>query len=353
MKKMRSGARDILNNGTVIPAIPLDLDKNRKFDEKRQRALVRYYLAAGAGGIAAAVHTTQFAIRNPGIDLFDTVVETVMDEIGRFEKENGKTIVKITGVCGKTEQALSEARIAGTAGADAVLLSPGGLADLSEDEMIKRTAAVAGIMPIIGFYLQPAAGGRIFSADYWTRLSDIEGVAAIKCAPFDRYKTIELVRGVALSERRGEIALYTGNDDNILADLLARYEFNVNGKTVEKRFVGGLLGHWAVWTKTAVDIFERARICKNKESVPAQLLALNIKITDANAAFFDAANGYAGCIPGIHEVLRRQGLLEGIWCLDPNETLSPGQYEQIDRVYNDYFELNDDDFVKSNLHKWL
>ena len=353
MKKMRGKAKDILNNGTVIPAIPLALDQNGKFDENRQRTLVRYYLNAGAGGVAVGVHTTQFAIRDPGVDLFHAVVETVLDEIGRFENKNGKTVVKIAGVCGKTGQALAEARFAAGAGADAVLLSPGGLADLSEDEMIGRTAAVADIMPVIGFYLQPAAGGRIFSAGYWKRLSDIEGVAAIKCAPFDRYRTTELVRGVAHSGRCGEIALYTGNDDNILADLLTRYEFDVNSEKVEKRFVGGLLGHWAVWTKTAVDIFEKVREYKAAEHIPAELLTLGAKITDANAAFFDAANGYAGCIPGIHEVLRRQGLFESVRCLNPDETLSSGQYEEIDRVYGEYPELNDDDFVKSNLDKWL
>ena len=350
---MRDKAKHILNEGAMIPAIPLALDKNRKFDEKKQRTLIRYYLDAGAGGIAVGVHTTQFKIRDPGIDLFHVVVETVLDEIGRFEQKNGKTIVKIAGVCGKTEQALSEARFAAKKGADAVLLSPGGLMDLSEDEMIERTAAVACVTGVIGFYLQPAAGGRIFSAGYWKRLSDIEGVAAIKCAPFDRYRTTELARGVACSKRCGEIALYTGNDDNILADLLTTYEFEIDGKKVEKRFAGGLLGHWAVWTKTAADIFERVRQCRTRGHIPADLLKLGIKITDANSAFFDAANGYAGCIPGIHEVLRRQGIFEGVWCLDPSETLSVGQYEEIDRVYREYPELNDDDFVRSNLHKWL
>jgi dihydrodipicolinate synthase/N-acetylneuraminate lyase len=222
--------------------------------------------------------------------------------------------------------------------------------------MLERTKIIAGIMPVMGFYLQPAVGGRIFSADYWRRLSDIDGVVAIKCAPFNRYQTIELVRGVAMSERRDEIALYTGNDDNIIADLITDYEVNVNGKKVIKRFVGGLLGHWAVWTKAVADMFEKVQKYKNGESSDlelAELLMLNVKITDANAAFFDAANGYAGCIPGIHEVLRRQGIFEGIWCINPNETLSPGQSAEIDRVYAEYPELNDDDFVKAHLHEWL
>ena len=353
MKLIRSEARDILNNGAVIPAIPLALDENRKFDEKRQRTLVRYYLNAGAGGIAVAVHTTQFEIRLPEINLFHDVAQTVLDEIGLFEKKNNKIIVKIVGVCGKTEQALTETRFAAEINADAVLLSPGGLADLSEDEMIGRTKIVAEIMPVVGFYLQPAVGGRIFSADYWKRLSDIDGVIAIKCAPFNRYQTIELIRGVAMSERCDEIALYTGNDDNIIIDLLTKYEINIHGKKVIKHFAGGLLGHWAVWTKTVVDLFEKIKKYRDKENIPSELLSLAVKITDANAAFFDAANGYAGCIPGIHEVLRRQGIFENILCLNPNETLSPGQSSEIDRVYADYPELNDDDFVKSHLHEWL
>jgi len=350
---MREKARKILNNGAVIPAVPLALNERREFDEKRQRTLIKYYLHAGAEGIAVAVHSTQFEIRLPEINLFYTVVKTVLDEVQLFEQRQNKTIVKIIGVCGKVEQAAAEANFARDVGADAVLLSPGGLPDLSEDEMLERTGAVAKIMPVVGFYLQPAVGGRVFSAGYWKRLSDIDGVVAIKCAPFNRYQTLELVRGVALSERRDKVALYTGNDDNILLDLITKYEFNVNGQKVEKRFVGGLLGHWAVWTKSAVDMFEKLREYKDGRDIPAELLTLNAKITDANAAFFDAANNYAGCIPGIHEVLRRQGILEGIWCINPNEKLSPGQAEQIDRVYADYPELNDDAFVKSNLKNWL
>ena len=355
MMEMRKQAKDILNKGTVIPAIPLALDEKRRFDEKRQRTLVKYYLHAGAGGIAVGVHTTQFEIRLPEVNLFRDVVRTVLNEIEIFEKQYNKVILKITGVCGKTEQAVSEARFACEANTDAVLLSPGGLLDLDESEMIKRTEIVADIMPVIGFYLQPAVGGRILSADYWKRLSDIEGVAAIKCAPFNRYQTLELVRGVAISERRDEIALYTGNDDNILVDLLTEYEINVNGEKIKKQFVGGLLGHWAVWTKTVVDLFKKIQVYKDtkEKNIPLELLTLSAKITDANAAFFDAVNNFAGCIPGIHEVLRRQGLFEGIWCINPDEILSEGQAEEIDRVYADYPELNDDDFVKSNINKWL
>lgn len=353
MKKMRAEAEKTLREGAVIPAIPLALNENRKFDEKRQRALVRYYLDAGAGGIAVAVHTTQFAIRRPEVNLFGAVVQTVMDEIESFELKSKKTIVKIVGACGKTEQAVSEARFAESLGADAVLLSPGGIGDLDEGQVIGRTEIVAGVMPVVGFYLQPAAGGRVFSAGYWKRLADIDGVAAIKCAPFNRYQTVELVRGACLSERRDEVALYTGNDDNILVDLLTKFEVDIDGKKVEKRFVGGLLGHWAVWTKTAVGLLEKIKKIRDVGAIPPELLTLAAKITDANSAIFDAANGYAGCIPGVHEVLRRQGLLEGIWCVDPGETLSPGQYEEISRVYADYPELNDDGFVESHLNEWL
>lgn len=349
---MRIEAKKILFEGAVIPAIPLALDKNRKFDETAQRTLVRYYLHAGAGGIAVAVHSTQFEIRLPEVNLFFKTVKTVTDEINRFEKQTGKTVIKISGVCGPVEQAAAEARFAADIGCDAALLSPGGLSDFDEGYMLGRTKEIAGIIPVIGFYLQPAAGGRIFSAEYWKKLANIEGVTAIKCAPFDRYKTLELVRGAALSERRSEIALYTGNDDNIITDLLTSYEINAEGKKIKMRFAGGLLGQFAVWTKTAADLFEKVKKHRENGQIPAELLTLAAKLTDANAAIFDAANNYAGCIPGIHEVLRRQGLLEDILCIDPKITLSPGQLEEIDRVYADYPELNDDDFVKSNLSKW-
>ena len=350
---MRKQAGDILKRGAVIPAVPLALDAGRRFDGKRQRALIKYYLSAGAEGIAVAVHSTQFEIRLPEVNLFHTVVKTVLYEAALFEARHDRVIIKIVGVCGRAEQAVAEANFAHETGADAVLLSPGGLADLSEADMLERTRLVAAILPVVGFYLQPAVGGRVFSADYWRRLADISGVAAIKCAPFNRYQTLELVRGVALSERRDEIALYTGNDDNILLDLITAYEVDVGGRKVEKRFVGGLLGHWAVWTKSTVDLFKQLREYQDGRDIPAELLTLNAKITDANAAFFDAANNYAGCIPGIHEVLRRQGLLEGTWCINPGEVLSPGQAEQIDRVYREYPELNDDDFVRANLGGWL
>ncbi len=339
--------------GTVIPANPLALNSHRKFDERRQRALVRYYLAAGAGGLAVGVHTTQFAIRDPKFNLFETVLKVAAEEARAYEKSSGNTVVMIAGACGPVEQAVREAELARELGYDAVLLSPGGLNHLTEDQLIERTKEVAKVIPVVGFYLQPAAGGRLFTFDYWRRLCEVENVVAIKSAPFNRYQTLDVVRAAAMSSRADQIALYTGNDDNIVVDLLTKYSFTENGKTYEKRFVGGLLGHWAVWTKTVVEIFNMLKEAAKKDEIPASLLTLNAQVTDANAAFFDVANGFAGCIAGVHEVLRRQGLLEGIWCLDENETLSPGQAEEIDRVYRMYPHLNDDAFVAENLHKWL
>ena len=342
-----------LHEGTVIPANPLALDANRNFDEKRQRAITRYYLDAGAGGVAVGVHTTQFEIRDPKYNLLERVLTVAKEEADRFEKRTGKTVVTVAGACGKTEQAVHEAKLAKSLGYDAVLLSPGGLGALSEDEMIERTKAVAAIIPVIGFYLQPAVGGRAFSYSYWERLCAIDGVVAIKAAPFNRYLTLDVVRAAALSERSDEIALYTGNDDNIVIDLISKYKFEQDGKVYEKSFVGGLLGHWSVWTKKAVEIFERCKAVRDMEAIPADMLVLANEVTDTNAAFFDTANGFKGCIAGLHEVLRRQGLFEGIWCLNPDETLSSGQLEEIERVYRIYPHLNDDAFIKENLNRWL
>lgn len=338
-----------LAEGTIIPAHPLALDSNRKMDEKRQRLLTRYYLAAGAGGLAVGVHTTQFDIRKPEISLFEPVLQIAADEADAFEHMTGKTVVKVAGACGSLSQAVQEAETARGYGYDAVLLSPGGLGRLGEDELLARTEAVAGILPVIGFYLQPSVGGRVFSYGYWEKFCEIDNVVAIKSAPFNRYQTLDAVRASALSGRADKIALYTGNDDNIVVDLLTRYRFRENGKTYEKRFVGGLLGHWAVWTKSAVALFEELKRISWDAAISSEWLTRAMEVTDANAAFFDAANGFAGCIAGIHEVLRRQGLLEGIWCLDEKETLSPGQMSEIDRVYRMYSHLQDDAFVSAFL----
>ncbi len=345
-------AMEILQKGTVIPATPLALDENRKFDEAQQRILMRYYLDCGVGGIATAVHTTQFEIREPEVNLLEPVLKVVSEEIESYEMKTGKVIVKVSGVCGPKEQAVKEAKLAKAYGYDAVLLSPGGLNDLSEDELIERTEAVAKIMPVIGFYLQTAVGGRAFSYNYWERLAAINNVVAIKCASFNRYQTLDVVRAVAMSDRCDDITLYTGNDDNIVIDLLTKYKFDKNGKLVEKSFQGGLLGHYSVWTRKAVEIFERIQEAKKKDVIPEGFLTLAAEVTDANSAFFDTANGFAGCIAGLHHVLVGQGLMRNIYCLNPQETLSAGQQEEIARVYRMYSHLNDDDFVKENLKSW-
>jgi len=333
--------RERLREGLVIPAHPLALTSDRKLDERRQRALTRYYLAAGAGGVAVGVHTTQFAIREARIGLYRPVLELAMEEARDAD------VVKIAGVCGPFHQAEKEAELAKLLGYDAVLLSMGGLQDLSDVELVDHAKAIADVIPIIGFYLQPAVGGRLLSYEFWREFAKIEGVVAIKFAPFNRYQTIDVLRGVIDSGRADEISLYTGNDDSILIDLLTRWNFG--GRSL--RIVGGLLGHWAVWTSKATQHLSIAK--SSGPQIPAELLTLAQQITDANSAFFDPAHKFVGCIAGIHEVLRRQGLLEGIWCLDENESLSPGQSEEIDRVYKAYPHLNDDSFVRGHLDEWL
>lgn len=346
-------ALEKLAHGTVIPATPLALDAERKFDEKRQRALLRYYMDAGVGGIAVGVHTTQFAIRDPEIALFRPVLELTAQEMARYEQQSGKTLVRVAGACGPVKQAVEEAALAKELGFDAVLLSPGGLASYSEAELLARTREVAAVLPVIGFYLQPSVGGRVFTYQYWEWLCEIPNVIAIKSAPFNRYQTLDVVRAAALSSRREQIALYTGNDDNIVIDLLTKYQFTVNGTVYEKRFCGGLLGHWSVWVKRVVELFESIKAEADKDMLSAQMLVLANEITDANAALFDTAHGFAGCIAGLHYVLKKQGLFETINCLDPNETLSPGQAEEIERVCRMYPHLTDDGFVRENLDKWL
>ena len=338
-------ALEILRHGTVIPATTLALNDDGSFNEARQRLLIRYYLEAGAGGIATAVHSTQFEIRKPEFNLFERVISIVTDEIDRYETETGKVILKVCGVCGPAEQAVREAELARSLGFDAVLVSPGGLAHLTEEEMLERARKVAEVLPIIGFYLQTAVGGRVFTYDFWCKLAQIPNLKAIKCASFNRYTTLDVMRAITLSGRADEIALYTGNDDNIVVDLLTNYRFTINGKTYTNRFRGGLLGHWSVWTHKVVELFEELRTA----SADDDYLTLAAEITDCNAVFFDAANAFKGCIPGMHEILRRQGLVKSIRCLNPEEILSPGQAEEIDRVYAMYPHLNDDAFVKAFL----
>ncbi|GIP56416.1 dihydrodipicolinate synthase family protein [Paenibacillus woosongensis] len=342
----------LLQRGTVIPAHPLALDASRRLDERRQRALSRYYIESGAGGIAVGVHTTQFEIRDPGIGLFEPVLRMAAEEVD--EAGLDRTFIKVAGICGPTDQALREAELAVKLGYDLGLVSTGGLDSWSESELLERTEAIADVIPVFGFYLQPAVGGKRLSYEFWREMAEIPGVKAIKMAPFNRYQTLDVVRAVCESSRRESIALYTGNDDNIVADLLTTYRFKVGGMKVEKRIVGGLLGHWAVWTRKAVELMSQIiDLRESGENIPHELLTRSMEISDANAAFFDPGHDFHGCIPGIHEVLRRQGLLEGRWCLNPAEQLSPGQMEEIDRVYHAYPHLNDDDFVHRHLAKWL
>ncbi|MFM7606753.1 MAG: dihydrodipicolinate synthase family protein [Prosthecobacter sp.] len=336
--------RAALHRGLVIPACPLALNASRKLDERRQRALLRYYHAAGAGGVAVGVHTTQFAIRDPKHALFEPVLSLAEEEF----KNDSRRLVRIGGVCGLTLQAVREATLLRALGYDAALLSLGALQSAGEAEMVAHCREIADIIPIVGFYLQPAVGGKVLPRSFWQRFAEIENVVAIKIAPFNRYQTLDVIHAVA-EAGRDDIALYTGNDDNIVFDLITPHRIHVNGRVIEKRIVGGLLGHWSVWTRKAVELLET---CRSGHVTP-DFLARAIEVTDSNAALFDAANAFAGCIAGLHEILRRQGLLEGRWCLDERETLSSGQMMEIDRVCAAYPHLCDDDFVAEHRDEWL
>jgi dihydrodipicolinate synthase/N-acetylneuraminate lyase len=337
--------RRIVQRGTVIPASPLAIDRRARLDERRQRGLWRYYAAAGAGGVAVGVHTTQFAIRDPQVGLFEPVLALAADECDRLDARRPAPLVRIAGICGRTEQAVAEAATARGLRFHAGLLSLGAMRDADDDALLQHCREVARVIPLVGFYLQPAVGGRVLSHAFWRRFVEIETVVAIKVAPFNRYQTLDVVRAVAESGR-DDIALYTGNDDNIVLDLLTPY--------FGRRFIGGLLGHWAFWTRRAVELLDECHAAVAADGgAPPDLLRRAAEATDANAAVFDAANRFAGCIPGIHEILRRQGLLEGIWCLDPHETLSPGQAAEINRVCRAYPQLNDDQFVAEHRDQWL
>ena len=327
--------RAALHRGLVIPACPLALNASRKLDERRQRALLRYYHAAGAGGVAVGVHTTQFAIRDPKHALFEPVLTLAAEEF----KNDPRRLVRIGGVCGLTPQAVREATLLRELGYDTALLSLGALKSATEAEMIAHCREIAHIIPIVGFYLQPAVGGKVLPRSFWRQFAEIENVVAIKIAPFNRYQTLDVIHAIKDSGRT-DIALYTGNDDTIVLDLISPYPV---------RIVGGLLGHWSVWTQKAVELLAKC----HSEPVSPEMLRLANEVTDSNAAFFDAANGFAGCIAGLHEILRRQGLLEGLWCLDEHETLSPGQLAEIDRVSAAYPHLSDDDFVAEHRDAWL
>src|ERR1700722_9591663 len=336
--------QDTFKAGAVIPAHPLALTEMRKLDERRQRALTRYYLAAGAGGAAVGVHTTQFQIRDPKIGLYEPVLALAAEELG------SKDVIRIAGVCGKTRQATQEAEIASRLQYHAALLSLAALAGVSVEERIAHVCAVGEIIPVIGFYLQPAVGGQPLPFEFWRAFAAIESVVGIKIAPFDRYATQDVLRGVAASGRASEIALYTGNDDHIVLDLLSQFQFG--GQTL--RFAGGLLGHWAVWTARAVELQrELHRVARSEGPIDPKWFLRNAEVPDMNAALFDVAHHFHGCNAGINEILRRQGLMGGRWCLDPAEDLSPGQAEDLDRVTAAYPHLVDDQFVQENVDRWL
>ncbi len=347
---MSEALRAHLLEGQVIPAHPLALDRRRRLDERRQRGLTRYYMAAGVGGIAVGVHTTQFAIRHRKHNLLAPVLqlaaETVRETLGAGNP--ARRVALIAGAIGATLQARREAELAQRLGYDAVLLSLAALRDATNQALIRHCRSVATVLPLFGFYLQPAVGGRVLDFEFWCRFCEIENVVAIKIAPFNRYATIDVVRA-AVETGRDDIALYTGNDDSIVPDLATPFRVHTGERVVERRIVGGLLGQWAVWTQAAVLMHRRLR----REAPSADTLALGAALTDANGAIFDVRHDFAGCIPGVHEVLRRQGLLAGIQCLDAKEKLSPGQAKEIERVMRQYPELSDDEFVRENLNRWL
>lgn len=339
---------NLLRQGTVIPAHPLALDEQRQFDPKRMSALTRYYVDAGSGGLAVGVHTTQFAIREVG--LYEPVLKLAADTAAAW---TSRPLVRVAGLAGRTEQASREATIARGLDYHAGLLSLAAMKGASEDELIEHCAAVAKEIPLVGFYLQPSVGGIRLSFDFWRRFAAIENVVAIKMAPFNRYATLDVIRGVVAAKAEDRVTLYTGNDDHIVADLVTPYTFMRDGKPVTVRIKGGLLGHWSVWVRAAVQLLARCQAEAAKPAVSADLLALDAQVTDCNSALFDVAHAFHGCIAGCHEILRRQGLMRGIWCLDPNEGLSPGQAEELTRVAQAYPHLTDDAFVAANLQRWL
>jgi hypothetical protein len=346
--EINSDVRRLIAQGTVIPAHPLALDANRKLDTMHQRALTRYYIDAGAGGLAVGVHTTQFAIRDVG--LYRPVLELAAEAAASWTT---RPLAMVAGLVGPTSQAIAEAKTARGIGYHAGLLSLAAMKSASEHEIVAHCEAVAREIPLVGFYLQPAVGGVILSADFWRRFAAIDNVIAIKIAPFNRYRTLDVLRGVASANALDRITLYTGNDDHILLDLTLPFDLRDNGVTTRAHISGGLLGHWSVWTASAIKQFEMCRAARGKDNLPADLLALDARVTDCNSAFFDVANNFHGCIAGCHEILRRQGLMQGIWCLDPAEALSPGQMAEIDRVCREHADLADDAFVAAHLQKWL
>ncbi len=342
----------VLRKGTVIPAHLLALDANRQLDAGRQRAMTRYYLDAGVGGVAVGVHSTQFAIRDVG--LYQPVLELAMQTAREWEPLGGRRpLFMVAGLAGRTAQAVREAELTRAMGYHAGLLSLAAMKGETEDELISHCRAVAQVMPLVGFYLQPAVGGIHLPAAFWRRFAEIENVVAIKMAPFNRYRTLDVIRGVVAAGAEKRVTLYTGNDDHIVMDLVAPFSLVRDGRQVTVRIKGGLLGHWSVWTKRAVELLERIHAEVASGDISPELLAIDAQVTDCNGALFDVAHDFHGCIAGCHEVLRRQGLLERIDCLDPGEGLSPGQAEELTRVSREYPHLVDDEFVVAHRERWL
>jgi dihydrodipicolinate synthase/N-acetylneuraminate lyase len=338
--------REHLDAGQVIPACPLTLNDDGTWSKRHQRGLVRYYFDAGAGGVAVGVHTTQFAIRDAQHSLYEPVLRLVSETLDEQLNQQPRPFLRVAGICGDTAQATSEAALAQSIGYHAGLLTTNAVRDKEEHEILDHCRFVADVIPVFGFYLHPAVGGRVYSLDFWREFCKIENVVAIKIAAFNRYQTLDVIRAV-IESGRDDIAIYTGNDDNIINDLLTPFRFG--GK--ERRIVGGLLGQWAVWTRRAVEMLDEVKQVRDQETLPTEWLAANAQLTDANAAIFDAANDFAGCIPGVNEVLRRQGLVPSNRCLDVSEVLSAGQSDELDRVCRDH--PTDDDFVAANLNRWL
>ncbi len=347
-----SAVLDLIRQGTVIPATPLALNSRRHFDERRQRALMRYYIDAGVGGVAVGMHFTQFEIRTPGVDLFETVLRVCAEEIDAYSQ--GRPVAKIAGINGHTASALKQAETARDLGYHSAIVSMAAFQGAMEQEMIHHMRELGKVMPLFGFYLLTGVGGIKLPYTFWRELVELENIIGIKIAPFDRYATIDVARALADSGRQDDITLYTGNDDSIIYDLVTPFRFGPAEKARTVRIRGGLLGQWACWTKRAVELHTRLlQMADENQPITPELLTLSAQVTDANAALFDPSHNYAGSIPGVNEVLRRQGLLEGLWTLKREEVLSPGQGEEIDRVCAAYPHLTDDDFVASNLDRWL
>jgi hypothetical protein len=345
---MSANLQNRLRDGVVIPAHPLALDDEGAVDLRAQRALTRYYLAAGVHGVAVGVHTTQFELHED---------RGLLTEVWRLAAttadESGRAPVLVAGLTGDTADAVVEGQIAVEAGYEVALLCPWGMADVTEAAMVERARAVGEVLPTIGFYLQESVGGRRLGRDYWRRLFDLESVVAVKTAPFDRYRTNDVVQALLEHDRWDEVAVLTGNDDNIVHDLITPYRRQVCGQEREVRATGGLLGQWAVGARAAVDVVARVAQAMASGAVPTSILRSAAEFVDVNAAVFDVDHDFAGCVAGVNEVLRQQGLVPTVRCLGKRDILSPGQAEQIAQVRERYPNVLDEEFVATHRDDWL